>query len=91
MLHSLDYRDRRNPTHFTDSEDRFLHWVRSVVEEAYAIVDFEDESDIPPDFRDPEKLGLAVLRVWAHFFKSNAQWPFINILGMSLDQYRDVL
>jgi hypothetical protein len=54
MLHTLDYRDRRNPTHFTDSEDRFLHWVRSVVEEAYAIVDFEDESEIPPDFRDPE-------------------------------------
>lgn len=74
-----------------DSEDRILHWVRSVVEEAYAVVDFENETDISTDFRDPRKLGLAVLRVWAHFFKSNAQWPFINILGVSLEQYRQML
>ena len=77
--------------HLTDSEDRILHWVRSVVEEAYAVVDFEDEADNSTDFRDPGQLGLAVLRVWAHFFKRNAQWPFINILGMSLEQYRDML
>ena len=76
---------------FIDSEDRILHWVRSVVEEAYAVVDFDDETDSSADLRDPGKLGLAVLRVWAHFFKSNAQWPFINILGRSLEQYCEML
>lgn len=78
-------------TKSTDSEDRILHWVRCIVEEAYDVVDFEDdESDLQPD-RGPACLSLAVLKIWAHFFKSNAQWPFINIIGKSLEQYRELL
>lgn len=75
----------------TDSEDRILHWVRCIVEEAYDVVDFEeDEADLHTD-RGPASLGLAVLKIWAHFFKSNAQWPFINIIGQSLEKYRELL
>lgn len=75
----------------TDSEDRILHWVRCIVEEAYDVVDFdEDEADQQTN-RDPASLSLAVLKIWAHFFKSNAQWPFINIIGKSLEQYRELL
>lgn len=44
-----------------------------------------------PTDRDPASLSLAVLKIWAHFFKSNAQWPFINIIGQSLEQYRALL
>ncbi|KAG6362448.1 hypothetical protein INS49_010678 [Diaporthe citri] len=78
-------------TPLSDSEDRILHWVRCIVEEAYDVVDFdEDEADQPTD-RDPASLSLAVLKIWAHFFKSNAQWPFINIIGKSLEQYRELL
>jgi hypothetical protein len=32
-----------------------------------------------------------VLQIWAHFFSSNTQWPFINIIGMSLEKYRIML
>jgi hypothetical protein len=74
-----------------DSEDRILHWVRCIVEEAYDVVDFEGgEADIQTD-RDPASLSLAVLKIWAHFFKSNAQWPVINIIGQSLEKYRELL
>ncbi|KAK8090272.1 C2H2 type zinc finger domain-containing protein [Apiospora hydei] len=83
----------------TDSEDRILHWVRCIVEEAYAVVDFDDDNsnngcsgeeelDVPTE---PGSLSLAVLKIWAHFFKSNTQWPFINIIGKSLEKYREIL
>lgn len=78
--------------------------MRCIVDEAYDVVDF-DESEAeeaeagagagqhqrrPPNL-DPQGLGLAVLKIWAHFFKSNTQWPFINIIGASLERYREML
>ncbi|KAL1854833.1 hypothetical protein Daus18300_011349 [Diaporthe australafricana] len=78
-------------TPLSDSEDRILHWVRCIVEEAYDVVDFEDEEPGLSTDRDPASLSLAVLKIWAHFFKSNTQWPFINIIGNSLEKYRELL
>ncbi|KAF9784841.1 hypothetical protein IL306_006939 [Fusarium sp. DS 682] len=79
----------------SDSEDRILHWVRCIVEEAYTVVDFEEGFDQDAsnllDFRDPGNLCFAVLKIWAHFFKSNTQWPFINIIGVGLEKYREIL
>lgn len=77
------------------SEERILHWVRCIVEEAYDVVDF-DESEAEAETEqqlnvDPQGLSLAVLKIWAHFFKSNTQWPFINIIGASLEHYREML
>lgn len=70
-------------------EERILSWVRRIVEEAFAAVDFEEEVLDTP--LDAEGLGMAVLKIWAHFFKSNTQWPFINIIGESLQRYRAML
>lgn len=78
-------------TRETDSEDRILHWVRCIVEEAYDVVDFEDDEPEVSADRDAASLSLAVLKIWAHFFKSNTQWPFINIIGKSLEKYRELL
>ncbi|KAK2032521.1 hypothetical protein LX32DRAFT_582696 [Colletotrichum zoysiae] len=78
-------------TPLSDSEDRILHWVRCIVEEAFDVVDFEDNGPEMPTDRDPASLSLAVLKIWAHFFKSNTQWPFINIVGKSLEKYREFL
>ncbi|OHW99697.1 C2H2 type zinc finger domain-containing protein [Colletotrichum incanum] len=78
-------------TPLSDSEDRILHWVRCIVEEAYDVVDFEDDEPEMLTDRDPATLSLAVLKIWAHFFKSNTQWPFINIIGKSLEKYRELL
>jgi len=53
------------------------------------VIDF-DPSAGPPDFQDPAHLGLGVLQIWAHFFSSNTQWPFINVIGRSLEKYRSM-
>lgn len=53
------------------------------------MVDFEDGES---EFRgDPASLSLAVLKIWAHFFKGNTQWRFINMIGLSLEKYREML
>ncbi|KAI6370603.1 hypothetical protein MCOR25_004147 [Pyricularia grisea] len=80
----------------TDSEERIVHWVGTIVEEAYAVVDFDDGGDDYERVRgavlkDPGQLGLDVLRIWAHFFRRNAQWRFINFIGLSLEKYRELL
>ncbi len=77
------------------SEERILHWVRCIVEEAYDVVDLDKsraETETEQQLRlEPQGLSLAVLRIWAHFFMSNTQWPFINIIGASLERYREML
>lgn len=86
---SMPYTCELIPCHYLDSEDRILHWVRCIVEEAWAVVDFEDEE---PEFRgDPQDLSFAVLKIWARLFKGNSQWRFINMIGMSLERYREML
>ncbi|KAL4953952.1 hypothetical protein BDW69DRAFT_205510 [Aspergillus filifer] len=81
----------------SDSEGRILYWVRRIVEEAYSVIDFDGEGEESSqsmhliNVRDPADLSLAVLNIWAHFFKSNTQWPFINIIGLGLEMYRSIL
>ncbi|KAH0377641.1 amidase signature enzyme, partial [Aureobasidium melanogenum] len=74
-----------------DSEERILYWVKCIVEEAYAVVDFDEELPEAIDYRNTDDIALAVLKIWAHFFKSNSQWPFINIIGQGLAMYRGML
>ncbi|KAK6004827.1 hypothetical protein QM012_007606 [Aureobasidium pullulans] len=83
---------RSAATHpLSDSEERILYWVKCIVEEAYAVVDFDDEPPEVIDYRNTEDIALAVLKIWAHFFKSNSQWPFINVIGQGLAMYRGML
>ncbi|KAG9700461.1 amidase signature enzyme, partial [Aureobasidium melanogenum] len=74
-----------------DSEERILYWVKCIVEEACAVVDFDEEPPEAIDYRNTDDIALAVLKIWAHFFKSNSQWPFINIIGQGLAMYRGIL
>jgi hypothetical protein len=76
------------------SEHRILHWVRCIVKEAYAVVDFEEaeESDGSLDVpNEPFFLGLAVLNIWCRFFRGNTQWDFVVNLGLSLEKYMKTL
>ncbi|CAN9319298.1 unnamed protein product [Alternaria alternata] len=72
------------------SEHRILHWVRCIIKEAYAVIDFDEveESDsiltVPSE---PYTLGLAVLNIWSRFFRGNTQWQFVVNLGLSLEKY----
>jgi hypothetical protein len=59
------------------------------VEEAYSSMDLE-EGESPPGL-DPGSLGIAVIKLWARLFKKNTQWPFINVMGESLERYLDII
>lgn len=79
-----------------DSEERIIHWVRRIVQEAWAVVDFDEDdaldgSIVPDADPSPTLLSFAVLKIWAHFFKSNTQWRFIKMIGESLEKYRRLL
>ncbi|OQE24903.1 hypothetical protein PENFLA_c009G08790 [Penicillium flavigenum] len=69
----------------SENETRILRWTRCIIEEAYSSID-TDDGEAPPDL-EPASLGLAVLKLWARLFGTNTQWPFINILGQSLQEY----
>ena len=73
-----------------ENESRILRWTRCIVEEAYSSIDLDSDVDAPTDF-EPAALGMAVLKLWARLFRRNTQWPFINILGQSLEQYMAIL
>ncbi|KAJ5378803.1 hypothetical protein N7509_011922 [Penicillium cosmopolitanum] len=70
----------------SENESRILRWTQCIVEEAYSSIDLEDESEAPLNL-EPPALGMAVLKLWSRLFKRNTQWPFINCLGNSLEQY----
>ncbi|PWY90828.1 C2H2 type zinc finger domain protein [Aspergillus heteromorphus CBS 117.55] len=69
----------------SENETRILHWTRCIVQEAYESMDLEEGETFPS--QDPSSLGLAVIKLWARLFRKNTQWPFINVLGQSLDRY----
>jgi hypothetical protein len=76
------------------SEYRILHWVRRIIKEAYAVVDFEnaEESDISLTIpSEPFALGLAILKIWCRVFRGNTQWQFVVSLGLSLEKYMKTL
>ncbi|RMX97444.1 hypothetical protein D0867_12776, partial [Hortaea werneckii] len=75
----------------SESEEKILHWVKCIVEEAYATVDFDTPWTNANDMHTPKSLSLGVLQIWTHFFMSNRQWPFINIIGQGLKKYSDML
>ncbi|KAI4660892.1 uncharacterized protein J4E79_005460 [Alternaria viburni] len=72
------------------SEHRILHWVRCIIKEAYAVIDFEDAEETDGFLTVPSEpfaLGLAVLNIWSRFFRGNTQWQFVVNLGLSLEKY----
>ncbi|KAL5402588.1 hypothetical protein PMIN03_010551 [Paraphaeosphaeria minitans] len=72
------------------SEHRIVHWVKCIVEEAYAVVDFDEERELTVP-NEPFQLGLAVLHIWCRFLQGNTQWQFVNNLGISLEKYTKTL
>ena len=72
-----------------ENETRILRWTRCIIQEAYSSID-TDDGEAPPDL-EPASLGLAVLKLWARLFGTNTQWPFINVLGQSLEEYITML
>ncbi|KAE8151067.1 hypothetical protein BDV25DRAFT_139224 [Aspergillus avenaceus] len=68
-----------------EHEQRLLNWVRRIVEEGRNSLDDEDTtSDL-----DCDRLAFFVVRLWARIMRGNAQWPFVDIIGHSLEMYAE--
>ncbi|CAG8944189.1 unnamed protein product [Penicillium salamii] len=75
--------------YITEFEIRVLTWIRDILQEANDSIDAEDEERLP--FVKPFDMSVAVLRLWARFFRGNLQWPFINIIGLALQRYSSLI
>lgn len=71
-----------------EHEQRILDWIRRVVEEGRSSV--EDEDTNPEDL-NCNRLAFFVVRLWARVMRGNAQWPFVDVIGQSLELYVEAL
>lgn len=69
-----------------EHEQRILDWIRRVVEEGRSSV--EDEDTVSEGL-DCERLAFFVVRLWARIMRGNAQWPFVDVIGQSLELYAE--
>ncbi|KAJ5665126.1 uncharacterized protein N7477_007574 [Penicillium maclennaniae] len=77
----------------SEHERKLLLWIKSMMDETEMAVD-------PPGAPDMEfmanpykvrQLSVAIVRVWARTFKGNTSWAIVDLVGMSLDTYADLL
>ncbi|KAI9375091.1 hypothetical protein BJX61DRAFT_495263 [Aspergillus egyptiacus] len=67
-----------------EHEQRLLDWIQRVVDEGRSSV--EDEHDMS-GAGDCDRLAFFVVRLWARIMRGNAQWPFVDVIGQSLEIY----
>lgn len=77
-----------------------IRWVRYIVKEALESCDSEDSAEEDDQSIDKtelvnglpiRELALHVLCIWSRMFRCNVQWPFLNIIGLSLQEYAHML
>lgn len=71
-------------------------WLRHIVKEALESSDSEESGEEDETSLDkteyvdalpiPE-LALHVLRIWSRMLRCNVQWPFLNVIGLGLQEY----
>ncbi|CAK7234942.1 hypothetical protein SBRCBS47491_009121 [Sporothrix bragantina] len=81
----------------TDSEERILSLVRTVLDETeYRLPsdnhdgEENDEAEIALPDR-AKRLNAGVLRVWAAIFKGSQTWDIVEVIGNALAMYADLL
>ena len=79
----------------SEHERKLLLWLRSMMDETDGYV--VDAPGGAPDLEfvsNPDKarqLSVAIIRVWARTFKGNTSWAIVDLVGLSLDAYADLL
>ncbi|KAJ5741000.1 hypothetical protein N7493_000872 [Penicillium malachiteum] len=93
-LDSIFIHQTQSSDPLSDNELRMLHWVRRIVHEYRTSADVEEYRNYyvssistSVDQLDSSKLGIETLLIWSRFFRQNVQWPFINIMGLSLETF----
>ncbi|KAE8141022.1 fungal-specific transcription factor domain-containing protein [Aspergillus pseudotamarii] len=85
LLHRILLSRQASLSGVTEHEQRLLNWVRRIVEEGRTSLD--DSEDNTSDGLNCERLAFFVVHLWARIMRGNAQWPFIDIIGHSLELY----
>ncbi|PWY85594.1 hypothetical protein BO83DRAFT_443514 [Aspergillus eucalypticola CBS 122712] len=67
-----------------EHERLLLGWIQRVVDEGRSSVDFEIDF---LDNRDCNQLASFVVKLWARIMRGNEQWPFVDLIGQSLQLY----
>ncbi|KAL4932991.1 uncharacterized protein BDV17DRAFT_287354 [Aspergillus undulatus] len=67
-----------------EHEQRLLDWIRRIVEEGRSSID--DEAP-PSEALNCDRLAFFVVKLWARIMRGNAQWPFVDVIGHSLELY----
>ncbi|KAK5025835.1 hypothetical protein LTR13_010298 [Exophiala sideris] len=90
----------QSETEPTKNERHMIQWVRHIVKEALESSDSEDSTEEDDQSVDRtefvnalsnQELALHVLRIWSRMFRCNVQWPFLNVIGLSLQEYTRML
>lgn len=72
----------------TEDEKRIIEIVRSMLDET----EFAVPSDVPADSPSLMRhLSAGVLRVWATIFKGTQTWAIVDVIGVSLNLYANML
>ena len=72
----------------TEDEKKIISIVRSMLDET----EFAVPSDVSSDSPNLTKhLSAGVLRVWATIFKGTQTWAIVDVIGISLNLFADML
>ena len=77
----------------SEHEKKLLLWLKSMMDETDMCVDPPGAPDLE-FISHPSKarqLSVAIIRVWARTFKGNTSWAIVDLVGLSLDAYADLL
>ncbi|KAJ5908449.1 hypothetical protein N7495_001131 [Penicillium taxi] len=77
----------------SEHERKLLFWIKSMIDETEMAVDPPGAPNLE-FMANPYKvrqLSVAIVRVWARTFKGNTSWAIVDLIGLSLDAYADLL
>lgn len=74
-------------------EQRLLRWIKSIVNETDMFIKpaTGSEVDLALNTVNMRQLAVTVVRVWAQTFKGSTSWGIVDLMGLSLDVYADLL
>ena len=77
----------------SEHERKLLLWLKSMMDETDMYVDPPGAPDLEfvSNAEKARQLSVAIIRVWARTFKGNTSWAIVDLVGLSLDAYADLL
>ncbi|KAL4886700.1 hypothetical protein BJY04DRAFT_76607 [Aspergillus karnatakaensis] len=71
-----------------EHEQRILDWIYRVVEEGRSSLEGQDTMS---GTLTCDQLAYFIVSLWARIMRGNAQWPFVDMIGHSLELYAEAI